>query len=193
MALDTRSDAALAEGLAEKYDSLEKIKGEIKDNVFALKNMPVFDTPQKYSTFRFFWPFLIIALVVCLAVTFFTSLITSTSNNGYLVAKIIGYATIPVILLIGLFIAKALKKSANEEIEAKERTQSRKYNDLIKKIDELKARQNTLEEQLSDYNNLIPMSLRNRTQMLRVKTILETGRAETLEEAIELIRKTGKA
>ena len=192
MTLDTMSDAALAEGLAEKYDSLEKINGEIKDKVFELKNMPVFDTPQKYSTFRFFWPFLIIAAVVCFAVTFFTSFITSGSS-GYLVAKIIGYATIPVILLIGLFIAKALKKSANEEIEAKERTQSRKYNDLIKKIDELKVRQNTLEEQLSDYNNLIPMSLRNRTQMLRVKTILETGRAETLEEAIELIRKTGKA
>jgi len=188
----SKSDAALAEVLAEKYDSLERIKSEIKDNVFKLKNIPAFDTPQKYSTFRFFWPFLIIAAVVCFAVTFFTSFITSGSN-GDLVAKIIGYATIPIILLIGLFIAKVLKKSANEEIEAKERTLSRKSNDLIKKIDELKARQNELTAELSDYDNLIPMSLRNRTQMLRVKTILETGRTGTLEEAIELIRKTGKA
>ena len=180
----------LANKLANQYETLEKLKDEITDIEFNIKKTQVSSTPPRYSTFRFFWPFFIIALGVSFAVTLVSALFAASVNSeGLLVlSEILGYLSIPVVLLIGLFVAKARRNAANEELEAKEMTIMRKVDDMHKRVVELRNRQSRINIELAEYKDLVPMTMRNKNQMLRVKTLLETGRAQTFEEAVEMIK-----
>ena len=59
----------LAFDLAVKYAKLAKLKDEINDTEFNLKKIEINPNPPRYSFFRFYWPFFIIALIACFIVT----------------------------------------------------------------------------------------------------------------------------
>jgi len=56
---------ALCNALASKYASYEKIKEEISDLEFSIKKMEVTPHAPRYTFFRFYWPFFLIALGAC--------------------------------------------------------------------------------------------------------------------------------
>lgn len=185
----------LAFDLAVKYAKLAKLKDEINDTEFNLKKIEINPNPPRYSFFRFYWPFFIIAVVVCFIMTFIFALIAAGVRNseaGYALAEIMGYGSIPVVLIIGIFIAKKRRDAANEELEAKERTLVRKSDDLQKKLIDLRNQQNEISASLSEVKDIVPASMRSKDQMLKVKTMLETGKAETFEEAIAKVRNPQK-
>ena len=188
------ADIRLADDLAAKYAALDKIKEEITDTEFAMKKCEVSSTPPRYSTFRFFWPFFIIALGASFVVTLITALIAASADSdfGIAVAEILGYLSIPVVLLIGLFVAKARRNAANEELEAKERTMMRKSDDMHRKVVELRNMQGDITIELSMYKDKVPAPFRNKNQMLRVKSMLETGKAQSFDEAIEMLARPQK-
>ena len=103
-----------------------------------------------------------------------------------------GYLSVPVVLVIGIFIAKKRREAANEELEAKERTLVRKSEDLQKKLAELRNKQNEINNALSEFKDIVPASMRSKEQMLKVKAMLETGKADTFEEAVTKARNPQK-
>ena len=194
---DTREEGIrLADYLALKYDTLEKLKNEINDIEFNIKKIQVSPEPPRYSVFRFFWPFFIIALGVCFFVTLIASIVAANSsypNVGMVFAEILGYLSIPVVLIIGLFVAKARRNAANEELAAKEMTLTRKADDLHKKVVELRNQQSQINIELTAYKDMLPASMRNKTQLQKIKRLLEAGKAQSFAEAVEQMKHPGSA
>ena len=185
----------LATDLALKYATLTRLKDEINDTEFALKKIEISPNPPRYSFFRFFWPSFIVAVVVCFFVTFIFAFIAAGSKNyeaGAKLAEIMGYISVPVVLIIGGIIAGKRRDAANEELAAKERTAVRKSDDLQNKLNELRNKQNEINNAVSEVKDIVPASMRNKDQMLKVKTMLDTGKAETFEEAITKVRNPQK-
>ena len=54
-------------------------------------------------------------------------------------------------------------------------------------INELKTQQNQISDELQYYKDLIPMNMRNKNSILKVKRMLELSQAETIEQAIEMV------
>ena len=188
-------DISLANTLSAKYAELEKIHGDITDTEFAMKKCEVSTTPPRYSTFRFFWPFFIIALGVCFAVTLIASLIAVGANSeiGMFFAELLGYLSVPATLVVGIFIAIARRNAANRELEAKENILNIKNEELHNKVVQLRKRQGELSIELDKYKSRVPSMLRNKNQMLKIKTMLETGKAQSFDEAVEMIMHPKKA
>lgn len=185
----------LASELANKYAASAKLKVEINDTEFSLKKIEISPNPPRYSFFRFYWPFFIIALIACFIVTLIFAFIAAGVRNseaGYALAEIMGYLSVPVVLVIGIFIAKKRREAANEELEAKERTLVRKSEDLKKKLAELRNEQNEINNALSEFKDIVPASMRSKEQMLKVKAMLETGKADTFEDAVTKVRNPQK-
>ena len=179
----------LCNTLASKYASYEKIKEEIHDLEFSVKKMEVPSHPPRYSFFRFFWPFFIIALVAC----FFSTLIVGFmfisvyDDYGEVLARAAGYLSIPIVLIIGVIVAKAKQKRANDKLAENEEAIFSRISTMRAQINELKTQQNQISDELQYYKDLIPMNMRNKNSILKVKRMLELSQAETIEQAIEMV------
>ena len=181
---------ALCNALASKYASYEKIKEEISDLEFSIKKMEVTPHAPRYTFFRFYWPFFLIALGAC----FFSTLIIGflTINVDYevssLFSRLAGYLSIPVVLGIGVVIAKKRQNSANDKLAQNEMAMTSKASSMRAKVKDLKDQQNRISEELQDYKDLIPVNMRNKNSILKIKKTLDLSQAETIEQAIELLK-----
>ena len=70
----------LCNALASKYAAYEKIKEEIHDLEFSIKKMEVKPNAPRYSFFRFYWPFFLIALGACFFATLLVGLLLINEN-----------------------------------------------------------------------------------------------------------------
>ncbi len=180
---------ALCNALASKYASYEKIKEEIHDLEFSIKKTEVSAHAPRYSFFRFYWPFFIIALGACFFSTLIVGLLLLNDNSeaGSLFPRLAGYLSIPVVLVIGIVVAKTRQNHANDKLAQREMSVTNQANVMRAKINDLKQQQNRISDELQDYKDLIPMKMRNKNSMLKIKKTLDLSQAETIEQAIELL------
>ena len=181
---------ALCNALASKYASYEKIKEEINDLEFSIKKMEVTPHAPRYSFFRFYWPFFLIALGACFFSTLIIGLLTINADYevSSLFSRLAGYLSIPVVLGIGVVIAKKRQNSANDKLAQNEMTMTSKASSMRAKVKDLKDQQNRISEELQDYKDLLPVNMRNKNSILKIKKTLDLSQAETIEQAIELLK-----
>lgn len=184
----------LAELLANKYSSLSKMKGEannVKEELARAKKQsekPV----AKYSAFKYFWPYLIAAVVAEIVVYFGGGLLLSMgthTNDAYSVWQLLKFLTPIAVIVIGLILAIRKRNSLNRVAVESHST------DLIreKRLEEdLEAKEKNIAnfmETIKDYDDLIPEKLRQKIFMEKVKKMLESGEADDFSDAIAKISK----
>ena len=175
--------------LLSKYTTYEKLKEDIKDAEFQIKKMEVGSNPPRYWLFRFYWPTFIVAAVACFVTTFvFAALIASSGSDAIELAEAPGYLSIPITLLIGIPIAKARQNRANEKLAQNDMMTTARANQIRAQIEDMKRKQSELSEELQDYKELIPLNMRNKNSIIKIKRALDLSQAQTIEEAVEIVK-----
>ena len=72
-------------------------------------------------------------------------------------------------------------------------TMTSKASSMRAKVKDLKDQQNRISEELQDYKDLIPVNMRNKNSILKIKKTLDLSQAETIEQAIELLKNPVRA
>ena len=180
----------LCNALASKYATYEKIKEEIHDLEFSIKKMEVKPNAPRYSFFRFYWPFFLIALGACFFSTLIVAFLTMSVDYevGELLSRLAGYLSIPVVLVIGIVVAKIRQRKANDRLAENEMGITSQISAMRAKVNDLKREQNQLSDELQGYKDIIPVNMRNKDSILKIKKVLDLSQAETIEQAIELIK-----
>ena len=184
----------LCNTLASKYAAYEKLKEDIKDLEFQIKKMEVGPKPPRYWLFRFYWPSFIFAVIACFVSTLVVTLLglaTGDEDTAFALGEIAGYLSIPVVLLVGIPIAKARQNKANDRLAQNDMMTANKANQLRAQVNDMKTKQNELSDELQIYKELIPLNLRTKNGILKIKRALDLSQAQTIEEAIEIVKKPG--
>ena len=178
----------LAEKLSEGYEDLKTIKSEMDACEAEIRSKREYKERVRYSAFRFFWPFLIIAAVAYVFVVLAFSMIALSSGNtefpsfAYLIAFIVA----GIILLVGGSRARNKRDSLNVSVINLERERQKRLRDLEVKYSKLKQVREEVRKMVCEYDYIVPASMRNKLTMDLVKDFLSTGRAQTFTDALEL-------
>ena len=184
----------LADYLADKYDSLQTMERDIGICESNIAKNQSFVSPARYSSFRFFIPFFIVSILVFVfGAGFLTIQSFLMSSNGdpsgrllNRVALWIPFVFFMVIHVIGGVYARKKRDKLNAVIDDDIIYRARCCEDNQNKSMNLKARLTILQEDLSVYNDRVPIGLRKRTGMQKVKKLLESGKAKTFDEAVAM-------
>ena len=189
----------LAEKLSGIYSELEQKKRDIRDLKDTIAKIPDHKNDRKPKMFSYYWKYLIIAPVAEVVVFFiclFLWVILMHSNIGgiaFVVFAFLCIITMPAVLFYGGV------KASNAVGEANSLLATAAQADLKKKkacTAELEIKETELAECMqksSEYDVLVPMNMRQKAWMEKVKKTIEAGQAENFTEAIELLGKKGKA
>lgn len=174
---------ALAEKLTHEYKTLEKLRSQISDNETIIKR-PVDGSYAQHAAFKFFWPFFIYALLSYILVAVLARIFVAKETTGLWVLLLIG---VPVGVLIFGGVHSCRKRDILNA-EASELARSRRDNadKLRKDTEEMKSKLKLLEQRVSKMDSEIPAHHRNSGHMAKVKTLLEAGKADSLEDALAL-------
>ena len=192
--MSVEESIALAEKLSADYDELNKIRDEISDCELELKKTETnTDTSVRYSAFRFFWPFLIIAfvvfwLVVIIGIVFLATAESASRSAIYGVdcAALIAAA---IVLIIGGVRARNKRDYYNANMSSLIRSKNKKEHDLKIKLDMLKTKLRVKKKAADEYNSIVPLQFRTRQYMDKVVSLLKAGRAQSIDEALELCKR----
>ena len=183
---------ALAEKLASDYEALRLIKDEIEDCELEINRNQTLEVRPRYSAFRFFWPFLIIAAIAFWVVFLVGTgiAVVQVNRDGVYVAEFIGFAVAAIILAAGGVRARRKREELNDQYSEIERSRNQASQVQKRRLDELKVKQRKMQREADKYNDQVPVTMRNKSQMERVKASILTGRAQTFSEAVELCHTT---
>ena len=180
---------ALAEKFQKDLAQLESYERQIIDNEAESKKPIVVDV-KKRSMFRYFWPWLVFAVVIfgfldLLVLFFLTSKYSSFSGLVFLIAVLITIA----IIVIGVIVSKKKQKADNEAYEIAYDIAQERRSSLFEKNKELKSNLSQLEFQLAANPNfaLIPEDKRKSSSLARAKLFLQSGKATDFEDAMRKV------
>jgi len=179
----------LADKLSVEYENLRLIKEEISNCESDIRKNAPSEKPPRYSAFRFFWPFLIAAMVTFWVIFFIGCIIVMYASwevDDIYGAEIAGLVVAAIVLAVGGTIASNKRDSLNTGLLNEERYKSKKEHDLKLKLDGLKRKQIEMKKGVQEYNSLVPAALRNKATMNKVKMYIQNGQANTFSEAIKL-------
>lgn len=179
---------ALAEKLRDEYSAIERLQRELGDNQAALQR-PVILSGRRYSTFRFFWPFLIYAYIALNAFYLIGMIISAGSNDetGIAFGFVIGLCAAVGLLIFGGMRAGRKRDMRNEEIAEEEDMIRRRHKDLETRTSEIITKLNNKKRGVSEYQNLVPIRFRSKHYMDRVLVLIQTDRAAGFYEAIDML------
>ena len=180
---------ALAEQLSVDYGELENIRKEISDNKEIIsKPLP---TAKHHAAFKFFWPYLIGAVVTINVLyiigTFISLAVKSTTPQG--IFSVIGLVAMIVILIVGGKTATSTRDSLNYHVDSDVQMQRKRHRELQEKTKSLENIHSLKKSKLEKYDELVPLEYRSNRHMDRVKALIQTGKAEDFSEAIALLSK----
>lgn len=186
--LTTEESIALADKLFDLYKNLERAEGDLKSGQEVLKK-PVDTTYRPHARFKFFWPFLIYAVIAVYAFYFLALL--SAKANAYVALFMLAMVGIsPIALLIyGGVRANRLATEANEESYRRTLEIKRHREEKEKEVATLKLKVNKTKDSIKCYSHYVPINLRNSGSMRKAKALLSAGKASNFSEAMELIGK----
>ena len=204
--MNTKDSIELAEKLSKEYGDLEKMDREIRDKEKVLERpvmqyrepmpdaslfeagMHVVRTVIEVFTILFFDAFLLLGAMV---------LDWDTHSSRYQIAAWI----VVLISNIGLAALGSYNKHRREQNERKyleeQRIKQESYilqrrADLRKEVAELYRKQSEVKGDLLKYEDQIPPEYRTRYHMVRVKKMLQNGKAQNFDEAIGFLVQSAK-
>lgn len=196
----TRDESiALSVKLGKEYEQLKKLE----DNIVDLDRRVAIpaDTDKKhYSVFSYFVKPLAISFIVMVVLAIPAFIILSISaflaQSGY-----DGYDNAPTVVglflvfifalihFIGGFYARKKAKQMNMIEEDRVAANLKIKKEQKAAIEDLMGNLAEREKELSNYNSLIPSSLRSKEGMNKIKILLMSNKAGTFEEAVELLNR----
>ena len=166
---------------------MEKLEHEVSDNE-AIIARPVVQTAGQFSFFRFFWKYLIYAVVAF----FGMDLITLASYKNITAVYI--FFALMFILPIGILIFGSIKAANQREAENRyilinndKAIQQRK--ELEAKTSSLKLKLTDMRRELEPLELSVPTDLRKTSSMNQILTLLKTKKASSLNEAYRILKK----
>ena len=175
------------ENLKTKYSKIEKLGREIADNESVIAR-PVRQNSGQYSFFRFFWKYLIWAIVAFYATLL---LVLFAGNNSTAIDIILALVFIApiVVLVVGAVLAAKRRNEENEAIYRGNERALEQREELKRKTESLKKDFNALEREIEKYEYAVPRSLRKSSSMNQILTLLKSGKASDLNDAYRLLGK----
>ena len=175
------------ENLKTKYSKIEKLGREIADNESVIAR-PVRQNSGQYSFFRFFWKYLIWAVVAFYATLL---LVLFAGNNSTAIDIILALVFIApiVVLVVGAVLAAKRRNEENEAIYRGNERALEQREELKRKTESLKKDFNALEREIEKYEYAVPRSLRKSSSMNQILTLLRSGKASDLNDAYRLLGK----
>ena len=184
----------LAADLEKKYAERDNTKSELAElERESLKyNLPA--RRPRYSTFRFFWPFLIISQIAVFVVGM--GLVFVLIATGHLdisedalkaLLYLLAFITEGVTIIIGVIVAVNKRNRLNARLEAEEMVIMGKQRNINDRIAELRTLLRTQDYAVKEYEGRVPPILRNERGMRRVRELLEGGQAEDFDQAVHMI------
>lgn len=191
---NTIEDAVrLADYLADKYDSIEKLESDISNCERHILSHQSRFAQERYSAFRFFLPFFIASLILAgISVLYMAVqiIISDGDEFGRTIERItpfVPFIIIMIIHVIGGVYARNKRDKLNAAMDEYEAGREKECEEFQRKCIDLKSRLKTVQEEAAAYNEIIPAFLRKRVGMVRVRKIIESGRAGTIEEAVSIL------
>lgn len=195
--LKTSSDSDLketircCEQLMREYIYLEKKQNEVSDIEREIKNSLQY-TSNQYSTFHYFWPFLIAAFAsyfVTLSVIGSILRVTLNFDNSvYRFFAALPYIVPIIVLVIGFIVASRKRDNANLKIAEENRVTGDKRKALNERKEALNSEIRKLSMKLDSECGQIPRQYRNGASLKKLVKILRTEKARDLESAIKLMQ-----
>jgi transcriptional regulator with XRE-family HTH domain len=176
---------ALAEKLTHEYKALEKLRTQISDNETIIKR-PVDGSYARHAAFKFFWPFFIYAVLSYILMLIITAIFVGGTRGDGVVFVILCYAVPIGVLIAGGVYACRKRDILNAEASELARARRDNADKLRKETEEMKSKLKTLETRVSKMDSAIPSQHKNSGHMAKAKTLIEAGKADSLEDALAL-------
>lgn len=175
------------EKLKHKYQEVEKLQREISDKESAIAR-PVYQELRRYSFFRFFWKYIIFAIIAFYGILILSSV--AAGNDGAFTVMMILTFLVPIGLLIfgGINAAKRRNEENESIINGNERAVLQRK-ELEEKTASLKRDLATRKKRLEADEYMIPTGLRKSSSLAQIITLLKSGKASSLNEAYTILGK----
>jgi len=175
------------EKLKHKYQEVEKLQREISDKESAIAR-PVYQELRRYSFFRFFWKYIIFAIIAFYGILILSSV--AAGNDGAFTVMLILTFLVPIGLLIfgGINAAKRRNEENEAIINSNERAVLQRK-ELEEKTASLKRDLATRKKRLEADEYMIPTGLRKSSSLAQIITLLKSGKASSLNEAYTILGK----
>ena len=175
------------EKLKHKYQEVEKLQREISDKESAIAR-PVYQELRRYSFFRFFWKYIIFAIIAFYGILILSSI--AAGNDGAFTVMMILTFLVPIGLLIfgGINAAKRRNEENEAIINGNERSVLQRK-ELEEKTASLKRDLATRKKRLEADEYMIPTGLRKSSSLAQIITLLKSGKASSLNEAYTILGK----
>ena len=184
----------LASFLADKYRELETKEAEFINNKEKLDSIPDDDKVPRYSAFKFFWPYLIIASVaeaVVYTMCFLSAFVVKSDLASSMISFILILITWPAIVIFGAVKARFKRREYNNGVDMKIHSNQRQRAECQHNLERLEKELVRIEDETREYDDIVPSTMRNYDCMQTVKRTLENGMAEHFEEAVSRLKPVG--
>ena len=176
-----------AEKFKTRYKTIERLEHEIADNEATIAR-PVRQTAGQYSFFRFYWKYLIFA-VVSFFVCDLIALIFSSSEGALYFFFAMMFISPIVILIVGAVRAGNRRIEENNAILSGNQRALQQRKDLIERTSSLKKDLASHKRALEKDEYQIPTSLRKASSMTQILMLLRSGKASNLTDAYRILGK----
>ena len=184
----------VASNLADKYRELEIKEAEFNETKERMDSIPDDDKVPRHSAFKFFWPYLVIASIAE-AVVYLFSFLNAYMINSNFVSTMISFVLIiitwPAIVIFGAVKARFKRREYNNGVDMKIHSNQRLRAECSQKLKCLEKELVSIEKETSEYDDIVPSTMRTYDCMQTVKRTLENGMAEHFEEAVSRLKPVG--
>ena len=175
---------ALAEKLQKDYANLDALNDQIEKNESQIKSRSSY-TVRGHSYFRFFWPWLIVAVALYILIGIIHNVGFRYSADSVQYTLMAARRFAPIIAIIaGAIIAGVKKSNDSDQVGQARYSAEQEIAKLRAANDDNKNKIIRIEKELDEYRDLVPAKARTRTAMFKVVSMLKTGKAEDFEDAI---------
>ena len=175
---------ALAEKLQKDYANLDALKDQIEKNESQIKSRSSY-TVRGHSYFRFFWPWLIVAVALYILIGIIHNVGFRYSADSVQYTLMAARRFAPIIAIIaGAIIAGVKKSNDSDQVGQARFSAEQEIAKLRAANDDNKNKIIRIEKELDEYRDIVPAKARTRTAMFKVVSMLKTGKAEDFEDAI---------
>jgi len=146
-------------------------------------------TVKKRSFFRFFWPVIPVTVVAYfISNSLLNYMVYNLTDKQIMQAINIRYLILIAIVVLGVIIAGVRTKNANKEYEYAVKDDEERKRKLIKDSLDLKDKLETLNRDLKQNAADIPSEYRNSAAMSKIKLMLQSGKAEDFDDALNQLK-----
>ena len=176
----------LASFLADAYGNSEEKKAEYKKTLEKLDKLNEHGKVPQRTAFRYFWPFPLFSFDVVAVILVIVTMINPDHIRTTIFA-ISEFCIWLAIIIFGIVVSIKRRNAVNEKI--RDEHDRKPYYEI--KLKELNKELIIMGTKTEEYNDIVPLTMRNRDCMEKVKRTLESGMAENFEEAISRLKPVG--